>query len=322
MLVPPAVSLARSATMPTPGSLLLPLAALVLCVAHAVLGFAVGCVLPRLIATPILAVADWIVVAFTRSVLPYWPRHVSGQFGSIGYGEVPDLVTAAVPVLLAGGIALGLMTLWLPLGWRVLRVAVAAAIAVGSVLGAYRTAVNWSATPPLTGGNVAMVCEGTAPRMCVPEINADRLPQVQRDTAEALRTLRASGATAADPELITDSYADGRRQRKSTDTEWRMVLMNPVRDGTAVYQIVIRSLHFRCQNVDAVSAHSAWLWAAMKTGQEDVYNKRRELEGRDPVAVKLERQVRQDVGRVRDEPAAEQTRWIKRTLASCPARSS
>lgn len=322
VLAPPAVSLARSATMPTLDSLRLPLAAMVLCVAHAVIGFAVGCVLPRLIATPILAVADWVVVAFTRSVLPYWPRHVSGQFGSVGYGEVPDLVTAAVPVLLVGGIAVGLVTLWLPVGWRALRVVVAAAIGVGGVLGAYRTAADWPATPPLTGGHVAMVCEGTAPRMCVPELNADRLPQVQRDTAKALRILRASGATSADPRLITDSYADGRQHKPSTDTEWRMVLMDPVRNGSAVYQVVVRALHFRCENVDAVSAHSAWLWAAIKTGQENVYQKRRAQEGRDPLAVKLERQVRLDVVRVQRRPEAEQTRWIKRTLASCPARSS
>ncbi|MYS18391.1 hypothetical protein [Streptomyces sp. SID4982] len=322
VLAPPAVSLARSATMPTLDSLRLPLAAMVLCVAHAVIGFAVGCVLPRLIATPILAVADWVVVAFTRSVLPYWPRHVSGQFGSVGYGEVPDLVTAAVPVLLAGGIAVGLVTLWLPVGWRALRVVVAAAIAVGGVLGAYRTAADWPHTPPLTGGNVAMVCEGTAPRMCVPELNADRLPQVQRDTAKALRILRASGATSADPRLITDSYADGRQHKPSTDKEWRMLLMDPVRNGSAVYQVVVRALHFRCENVDAVSAHSAWLWAAIKTGQENVYQKRRAQEGRDPLAVKLERQVRLDVVRVQRRSEAEQARWIKRTLASCPARSS
>ncbi|MER8028328.1 hypothetical protein ABTZ78_05040 [Streptomyces bauhiniae] len=322
VLVPPAVSLARAATPPTLDSLRLPLAALVLCVAHAVLGFAVGCVLPRVIATPILAVADWIIIAFTRSVLPYWPRHVSGQYGSVGYGEVPDLVTAVVPVLLAGGIALGLVVLWLPVGLRALRVVVAAAIAVGGVLGAYRTAADWPATPPLTGGNVAMVCEGTAPRMCLPELNADRLPQVQRDTATALRVLRASGATSAAPRLITDSYADGRRQKPSTDTEWRMVLMGPVQNGSAVYQIVVRSLHFRCANVDAIAAHSAWLWAAMETGQEDAYQKRRAQEGRDPLSVRLERRVRLDVARVRLQPEAEQTKWIKRTLASCPARSS
>ncbi|MGW3626437.1 hypothetical protein [Streptomyces sp. NPDC000880] len=322
LLIPPTISLVRSATMPSLDSLRLPLAAMVLCVAHAVLGFSVGCWVPRVIATPILAVADWVTVAFTRAVLPYWPRHISGQFGTIGFGEVPSLVTAAVPVLLAGGMAAGLMILWLPYGWRALRVAVAAVVAVGGVLGAYRTAVDWSATPPLTAGHVAMKCAGSAPRMCVPEFNARYLPQVQRDTAKALRVLRDAGATSAQPRLITDSYADGRRQGPSTDTVWRMVLTRPVQSGDAVYQVVVRALHFRCEQVDAPTAHSAWLWGAVKTGQEKAYQKRREQEGLDPVAQELEKQVRADVTRVLAEPQAVQAEWIRRTLDTCEAKTS
>ncbi len=322
LLLPVAVSLARSATLPTLDGLRLPFAGMLLCVAHAILGFAVGCRLPRVIATPILAVADWITVAFTRAVLPYWPRHVSGQFGSIGYGEVPDLITAAVPVLLAGGIAVGLLILWLPFGWRAVRAVVAAVVAVTGVLGAYRTAADWSAAPPLTSGHVAMACSGSAPRMCVPEFAAQRLPQVQRETAEALRVLREAGATTAEPELITDSYADGRLRKPSTDTEWRMVLLGAVRSGDATYQIVVRSLHFKCKQVPARNAHAAWLWAAVKTGQEDAYRQRREQEGRDPVALELEKLVRADVEKVLAEPAAEQSRWIRRTLDTCEAKQS
>jgi hypothetical protein len=322
LLLPPAVSLARSATAPTLDSLRLPLAGMVLCVAHAVLGFAVGCWIPRVIATPILAVADWITVAFTRAVLPYWPRHVSGQFDTLGFGEVPSLVTAAVPVLLAGGIAVGLMILWLPYGWRALRVVVAAVVAVGGVLGAYRTAVDWSATPPLTGGHVEMKCVGGAPRMCVPEFDSRALPQVQRDTANALRVLRDAGATSAQPRLITDSYVDGRRQKPSTDTVWRMELTGPVQSGDAVYQIMVRTLHFRCEQVPALSAHSAWLWGALKTGQEQAYRKRREQEGLDPLAQKLEKQVEATVTKVLAEPRADQAKWIRRTLDTCEAKAS
>ncbi|WP_437034693.1 hypothetical protein [Streptomyces sp. enrichment culture] len=308
--------------MPSLDSLRLPLAAMVLCVAHAVLGFAVGCRVPRVIATPIVAVVDWVAVAFTSAVLPYWPRHVSGQFGSIGFGEVPSLVAAGVPVLLAGGVAAGLMILWLPYGWRALRVAVAAAVAVGGVFGAYRTAADWPATPPLTAGNVAMKCAGSAPRMCVPEFNARHLPQVQRDTAKALRVLRDAGATSAQPRLITDGYVDGRLQKPSTDTVWRMMLTRQVPRGDAVYQVVVQSLHFRCKQVDVRTAHSAWLWAAMRTGQEKAYQMRREQEGLDPTALQVEKQVRADVTRVLAQPQAEQTEWIRKTLDTCEAKTS
>jgi hypothetical protein len=320
LLAPPALSLARSATMPTLDSLRLPLAAMTVSVAHAILGFAVGHWAPRIIATPILAVADWIIVAFTRAVLPFWPRHVSGQFGVIGFGEVPELVTVAVPVLLAGGVAVGLMILWLPYGWRVLRVAVAAAVAVGGAFGAYRTAADWPAAPPLTTGHVPMACTGSAPRMCVPEFHARYLPKVQRESAEALRVLRAAGATSAQPRLITDGYVDGRHQKPSTATVWRMMLTHQVPRGDAVYQVAVRALDFRCKQVDVRVAHSAYLWAAMKTGQEKAYQMRREQEGLDPTARQVEKQVRADVTRVLAEPKAEQTKWIKQTLDTCEAK--
>jgi hypothetical protein len=316
------ISLARSATMPSMDSLRLPFAAMVLCVAHAVLGFAVGCWLPRIIATPILAVADWITVAFTRAVLPYWPRHVSGQFGSIGFGEVPDLVTAAVPVLLAGGVAAGLMILWLPHGWHVLRVGLATVLAVGGVFTAYRTASDWSATPPLTAGHVTMRCAGNAPRMCVPDFNARYLPQVQRDSAKALSVLRDAGVTSVSPRLITDSYVDGRLQRPSTDAVWRMMLTRAVPSGDATYQVVVRALHFRCEQVQVRYTHSVWLWAAVKTGQEKAYGEHRERDGHDLALQKLERQVRADVTRTLSRPKAEQAAWIKRMLNTCEARPS
>jgi hypothetical protein len=321
LLLPPAISLARSATAPSIDSLRLPFAGMVLCIAHAILGFAVGCWIPRVIGTPIVAVADWVTVAFTRAVLPYWPRHVSGQFSSIGFGEMPDLVTVGVPILLAGGVAAGLMILWLPYGWRALRVVVAAAVAVGGVVGAQRTASGWSAAPPLTAGHVVMDCTGSAPRMCVPEFNARYLPRLQQDTAKALRTLRDAGATSAVPRLITDGYVDGRLQKHSTDAEWHMILTEPVQSGDAVYQIMIRSLHFRCEQVPARAAHSAWLWAAKKTGQEKQYLKRRQAEGRNPVAQKLEKRVQADVARILAEPRAEQAKWIKKTLNTCEAKT-
>ncbi|WP_212912512.1 hypothetical protein [Streptomyces sp. TS71-3] len=321
LLLPPAISLARSATTPTLDSLRLPCAAMVLCVVHAVVGFAVGCRIPRIIATPIVAVADWIIVAFTVAVQPYWPRHVSGQFGIFGIGEVPRLVTVVVPVLFAGGFAIGLVILWLPYGWRMLRVVVAAAVAVGGVFGAYHTAEGWRATPPMTGGHVTMTCAGSAPRMCVPEYNARYLPQLQRDTASALRVLYDAGAVPAPPRLITDSYTYARTGKPSTSTGWRMILTGPVRSGDAVYQIVVRSLHFRCAQVDTRTAHSVWLWAAMKTGQEQQYRKYRKREDQDLRAQELEEQVHADVARVLGQPKAEQAAWVRRSLDTCGAKS-
>jgi hypothetical protein len=92
--------------------------------------------------------------------------------------------------------------------------------------------------------------------------------------------------------------------------------------GDAVYQVVVRSLKFRCKEVDVRTAHSAWLWAATKTGQADAYQMRREQEGMNPEDRQLEKQIKADVTRVLAEPAAEQTKWIKKQLDTCQANPS
>jgi hypothetical protein len=55
---------------------------------------------------------------------------VQSHHGAVGFGEVLKPVTAAVPVVLA----VGLLILWLPRRWRVLRGPLAVAVAAGSLL--------------------------------------------------------------------------------------------------------------------------------------------------------------------------------------------
>jgi hypothetical protein len=85
---------------------------------------------------------------------------------------------------------------------------------------------------------------------------------------------------------------------------------------------MVRTLHFRCEKVDALSVHSAWLWGARKTGQEQAYQKRREQEGADPLAQKLEKQVEATVTQVLAEPRADQAKWIRQTLDTCEVKAS
>lgn len=61
---------------------------------------------------------------------------------------------------------------------------------------------------------------------------------------------------------------------------------------------------------------------ALKTGQEQAYRKRREQEGLDPLAQKLEKQVAATVTKVLAEPRADQAKWIRRTLDTCEAKAS
>lgn len=152
LLLPAALSLARTATFPTADSLRLPVMALILCVSYAVIGFAVGLRVPHVVAAPLIAVIVWVAVAFTRAVQPYWIRHVSGQYGGVGFGEVPSVISVVAPILPAGGIAVAIAVMWLPLRSRILRIVLAGLIAIAGPAGAYRITHDWPHSPPLLTG--------------------------------------------------------------------------------------------------------------------------------------------------------------------------
>ncbi|MFI8005727.1 hypothetical protein [Streptomyces sp. NPDC086010] len=316
LLLPPAVSLARAGTFPTLDSLRLPLMGLVICVAHAVVGFALGSFLPRLIATPVVAVVDWIAVAFTRAAQPYWLRHVSGQFSDIGFGEVPRLVSVLAPVLLAGGVAAGVLLLWLPFGPRVVRGVLAVGVAVSGVLGAQHIARDWPHTPPMAVGRAPVDCTGEKPRVCLPRVASGNLSRAQSEASEVLGVLRAAGVPGAAPARIEDPLV-GPATAGSGDRVWRMNLMSADRPHEAGYQVMVRALKFRCAQVPLVRARSVWLWAATRTDQVDMYQERRRREGLTPENKQVESLAGAEVRDVLDRSHAEQTRWIRTSLDSC-----
>lgn len=316
LLLPPAVSLARSGTAPTLDSLRLPLMGMLIVVAHAVVGFAIGSFLPRLIATPVVAVVDWVAVAFTRATQPYWIRHVSGQFSDIGFGEVPRFVSVAAPVLLAGGVAVGLMLLWLPFGPRVLRGVLALGVAAAGVLGAQHLARDWPHTPPMATGQAPVDCTGVHPRVCVPRVATANLARIQREAAATLGALRAAGVPGAAPERIEDML-DGPARAGSADRVWRMTLMSADQPHEAGYQVMVRALKFRCAEVPVVRAHAVWLWGATHTGQVDMYRLHRGREGVTPESREIEDRVGEEVRTVLGTSPAAQKAWIRESLDSC-----
>ncbi|MFI7386659.1 hypothetical protein [Streptomyces sp. NPDC049813] len=317
LLLPPAISLARSGTAPTPDSLRLPLTGMLIVVCHAVAGFALGSVLPRLIAAPVVAVVDWIAVAFTRATEPYWLRHVSGQFAGVGFGEVPRPVSLVAPVLLAGGVAAGLLLLWLPRGPRVLRGVLALGVAAAGVLGAQHLARDWPHDPPTATGQAPTDCSGAHPQVCVPRVASGNLDRARREASRTLSTLRAAGVPVTAPDRIADVYT-GQAATGSGDRVWRMSLMTADRPHEVGYQVMVRALEFRCAEVPLVRARSVWLWGAIRTGQVDMYRERRRSEGVTPASEKTESQVGDRVRDVLGRSQAAQRTWIRSNLASCP----
>lgn len=90
LALPVLVALTTEGAWPTWDSLSPLVVGMIVCVEHAVIGFAVGRWVPKVIAAPILAVATWVAVAFAVTVDAPWVRHVSGAFPEqLMFGEAP-----------------------------------------------------------------------------------------------------------------------------------------------------------------------------------------------------------------------------------------
>ncbi|MEU3792792.1 hypothetical protein AB0F07_23810 [Streptomyces fructofermentans] len=317
IVTPSILSLLRADVIPSLDSMRLPVMALLVCLAYAVIGFAIGLKMKPVIAAPIAAVAVWIVIAFTRSVQPYWIRHVSGLFSDLVFGEVPSLLALTPPLLLAGGISLGLVVLWLPITRTSIRGAVALLTVVGGAGGAYAISHEWPHDPPLLVGRVEMRCVGEAPRVCMPEATASGAVSVQRDASAVLASFRSRGVAPL-PSVITDSYAEGRFPPPSTKQTWHLNLTATSRSGGVRFQVATATARFPCVNVDLLRGHAAWYWAASVAGERKAYEARIRQEEETVETRRIERQVRVIVGDVLKKPNRQQAEWFSETIgAAC-----
>ena len=312
LLVPAALNLARTGTFPTSGSLRLPAMALILCVAHAVIGFGVGLRLPRVIAAPVMAILVWILVAFSRATHPYWLRHVSGQYMDLDFGELPSFTSLLAPILFGGGIALGVALLWLPLKSLLVRLMLGCAIAAFCTFSGYSIAKDWGHDPPMATGQAPMECQGTKPKVCMPTAMSGRLTSVRRDAVSVLHDLRSKGVEA-EPTLITDQLGSGRNVASTKDT-WSVGLTGAAKRNEVRFQVLSAVVDFPCQRVDRVKGHAAWLWAASVTGEEAAYRKRAAQEPKTPESALADKQVNDIVQVVLAQPARSQGIWFRQAL--------
>ncbi|MGP4001165.1 DUF7224 domain-containing protein [Streptomyces sp. 8N706] len=315
LLLPPSLSLVRTGTLPTAGSLRLPVMALVLCVAHAVIGFGIGIRAPRMITAPLMAITVWVLVAFSRATQPYWLRHVSGQYADLDFGEVPAVASLVAPLLFGGGIAIGVALLWLPLRGLAARAVLACAVSGICTVSAYNVAHEWDHNPPLATGQAPMECQGNAPKVCMPKATSSNLAAVRKEVVSVLDALRSSGVKET-PSVITDRLADGRFARPSTKDTWRIGLTSAAQRDDVRFQVVTAAVRFPCKRADAVTGHAALLWAATVTDQVKPYNERMAQEMQTPETARAEKQVRDIVQGVLELPVKKQGVWFRQSLSS------
>ncbi|WP_216725845.1 hypothetical protein [Streptomyces sp. NRRL S-31] len=319
LLLPVALALGSAGVLPTPAALGPLVMALLLCVAHATIGFGVGLVAPPVVAAPLMAVLVWVLVAFSWSTDAFWMRHVSGQYPTtLMFGEAAAYTSLLPHLLLTGGIALGVALLWLPLRPWVVRGALAAAVAVICPVLAVRAVQGWEANPPLLSGRAPMECAGDAPRVCVPRASPAHVAAVRKEAASVLADLRAAGFTGT-PELIVDRMGEGRYPLASTADTWRVGITSGLRQGELRYRITQAAVRFPCRRVDPVHGNEVMLWAASVTGEEATYNAHMKRRGRTFAG---EEEIRRTVRRVLAAEPREQGEWYRRSLLAGCRRDS
>ncbi|MGC4986608.1 DUF7224 domain-containing protein [Streptomyces sp. DT193] len=312
LTLPPLIALLQTATFPTLPSLLPLGMALVVCVAHCVIGFTAGMLLPRLVAGPLMTVATWVLVAFSASTTPFWLRHVSGQYPEyLMFGEQATLSSLAPHIMLSGGIALALCALWLPAPSKPLRLLTAGVVSTVCCVTAVSMAHGWDYNPPLAIDKAPMQCAGVAPRICMPEATSDDLAAVRRSSVSILTKLKASGGPKM-PTAIIDDITTGRMSAPSTATRWRVGLTAGARAGDLKYRILAAATHFPCSEPDLTASREVRLWAATVTGQIEAYNRRNSEEAPFPGEEEVSKHV-DDVLRL-SKP--EQGQWFRHHLTS------
>ncbi|MES4907323.1 MULTISPECIES: hypothetical protein [unclassified Streptomyces] len=295
---------------------------LLLCLAHAVIGFAVGLYVPHLIAAPLLAVTVWGSVSFSVTSSSFWYRHVSGQFFEpLMFGEVAPVRTLVPHALFTGSLAVAAMLLWTPMRSIGLRVLLAVAVAAAGTATARNIVNGWGPTEPVVGGAAPMRCSGAAPAVCMPTVNAAHLQTVRRDVESVLKDLRATGVPLS-PDTITDTLGDGRTPRRSTPREWRVNFTRGLEDGNVRYRLVNAAMSFPCSMPDPTKRREVLWWAATVTGEEKAYRKqwRASREEFDNESSNTDR-VRAEVKRVRSLPPREQADWAARARATACGRT-
>ncbi|MGW1801504.1 hypothetical protein ACWCQN_37710 [Streptomyces sp. NPDC001984] len=319
LILPVALALVSAAVLPSPASLG-PLAmAMILCVAHAAIGFGIGLIAPPVVAAPLIAVLVWVLVAFSWSTDAFWMRHVSGQYPTtLMFGEAATYGSLVPHLLFTGGIAVGVAMLWLPLRSKPVRGVLAAAVAFTCPVLAVQAVQGWEANPPLLTGQAPMDCVGDTPKVCVPQASPAHVAVFRREATSVLADLHSAGYMGT-PEIVVDRMSDGRYPLPSTATTWRVRVTSGLRQSELRYQITRAAVQFPCLRVDPLYGNEVMLWAATVTGEEATYNAHMKKKGKTFAG---EKQIRKTVRQVLASEPREQGKWYRQSLVAGCRQSS
>ncbi|MGP3951372.1 hypothetical protein [Streptomyces sp. 7N604] len=309
-LVPVTMAFIQAPTWPTPASLPPLLLGMTLVVAHALIGFTIGQKIKPLIAAPVLLCLVFIVVAFSHAVEPLWLRHVMGEYTPmLGFPESAtalSMLADLLPTAAAGGAA----ALFWVRGHALIRAALAVALVAVSTFASYSIVRTWGANPPLNI-TVAKVCQGQAPRICMPEQASGTITAVRDEMVRTYSMLETFGVIDHPPAVINDQLLYGRFTQDPTPSTRFLPLAVAYRDRHLVADVVEDSVRLPCEIPHLEEQRTISFWLSKKLGGNPTFEK---VVKSDPYYTRRQhKKVMAEVDGASALPAAQQKSWYRAT---------
>jgi hypothetical protein len=315
-LIPVTMAFVQRPVIPTWSSLPPLFLGMLLCVAHALIGFTVGQWVKPLIAAPLLLSVVFVAVGFPRAMEPMFLRHMSGEyFAQLGFGESATLSSMVAAFLPTASIAVAAA-----ISWTRLRIAARALLAVtvvtAATLSSYTIVKDWGANPAIAVDGGTTICEGAAPRVCMPEQASDRITAVSAEVDRTYKVLRRYSVVDTAPRTIRDTVMYGRFTPRGTRTTRYLPLSLADARHTLTAAIVGPAVSFPCEAPAPKSIHTISLWLEKKLGKTSTYE---QIRAEDPYYSLTEHQeIVKTVDSVSAESDAAQAAWYRDTLtAAC-----
>ncbi|MFF2066306.1 hypothetical protein ACFVWZ_31650 [Streptomyces sp. NPDC058200] len=286
--------------------------------AHTVLGYGLGMLLPRILATPLILVIDYLCLVMPVTVVdPMWLRELTGWLAA-PYGDVTTTmnpVALAVPMVLATGFLAAVLVSAEIARWRrtrVMRAGVAAAASLVCLsvftVSAILPVRDWNGDPPLRARTDPPVCTGDSPRICVPLEAADSLNQLAAAAKEIVPRLVDAGLKPPKEIAFVSEAAD-------TDPRtWRLFLHRDMGDVDVRASVAASALPTiaPCPTTsDARTGHAgtlaAWLMVKAGMGVDEIQSQYSQKLAADPRVMPV-------VDRETKLSPAEQLSWFTRNV--------
>lgn len=206
-----------------------------LIVVHTAVGYGLGMMLPRILATPVILVVDYLCLVMPVTITsPMWLRELTGWLDA-PYGDVTITVNPmalVVPMLMATGFLAAVLVSAQIAQWRrnrFVRIG-AAAVASAVCLGVFTASAvapvrNWTGDPPPQARTDAPVCADGSPRVCVPVEAAASLGPLTEASKEVVPRLVGAGLTPpkgspSSPRRLTSTSRRGGSSSTGTCATW------------------------------------------------------------------------------------------------------